>query len=153
VIGLLRIAPWRRAPGLLLRRPGVAVALIAAAFVATLPASAAAPFLSSARSAAVREHLRLAGQLRGVAPDGADHDALLDRLGLAGRADHLPRQLSGGEQQRVAIAFNALGPPALLVADEPTGQLDTPQWTACWTHSGPSPRPGWPSSPPPTIRP
>jgi putative ABC transport system ATP-binding protein len=72
----------------------------------------------------VREHLRLATQLRGMPADDAVGDALLDRLGLAGRADHLPRQLSGGEQQRAAIAFNALGPPALLVADEPTGQLD-----------------------------
>src|SRR5690606_14575235 len=49
---------------------------------------------------------------------------LLDRLGLADRADHHPRQLSGGEQQRTAIAFAAIGPPVLLVADEPTGQLD-----------------------------
>ena len=72
----------------------------------------------------VREHLRLAMQLRRMPVDDAVGEALLDRLGLAGRAEHLPRQLSGGEQQRVAIAFNALGPPALLVADEPTGQLD-----------------------------
>jgi hypothetical protein len=50
--------------------------------------------------------------------------ALLDRLGLADRADHHPRQLSGGEQQPTAIAFVAIGPPGLLVADEPTGQLD-----------------------------
>jgi putative ABC transport system ATP-binding protein len=72
----------------------------------------------------VRQHLRLAAQLRGQSTRDGQAQALLDRLGLADRADHLPRQLSGGEQQRVGIAFASLGPPALLVADEPTGQLD-----------------------------
>jgi putative ABC transport system ATP-binding protein len=72
----------------------------------------------------VRQHLRLAVQLRGQSRKDGQGEALLERLGLADRADHLPRQLSGGEQQRVAIAFASVGPPALLVADEPTGQLD-----------------------------
>ena len=51
--------------------------------------------------------------------------ALLDRLGLAGRADHHPAQLSGGEQQRLAVACGVAGDPALVVADEPTAELDT----------------------------
>jgi putative ABC transport system ATP-binding protein len=72
----------------------------------------------------VRQHLELGARLRGLSRRDPQVDLLLDRLGLAGRADHLPRQLSGGEQQRVAVAFAAVGPPALLVADEPTGQLD-----------------------------
>jgi putative ABC transport system ATP-binding protein len=72
----------------------------------------------------VRQHLRLAAQLRGTRDSAGQIDPLLDRLGLADRADHLPRQLSGGEQQRVGIAFASIGPPTLLVADEPTGQLD-----------------------------
>jgi putative ABC transport system ATP-binding protein len=81
-------------------------------------------FLLPMLTAAENIELPQAEARRPAAARRARTRELLDYVGLGDRADHLPSQLSGGEMQRVAIARALANMPALLVADEPTGELD-----------------------------
>ena len=71
------------------------------------------------------ENVMLPGELLGQPRARQRAQELLDRVGLAGRGHHYPSQLSGGEQQRVALARAFAPDPAVLMADEPTGNLDS----------------------------
>ncbi len=102
-------------------RPSASKALRrrAIAWVPQRPSHGLLPYLSA------RDNLAQIARTRGRA-DGWGPDEVLELLGLSARASGRPGRLSGGEQQRLAVAASVMHAPALIVADEPTAELDDP---------------------------
>ncbi len=114
--GQVRIGP-ADVSGLSLRRRR-AVRRSQVGYLFQRPSDNLVPYLNAV------QQVQLAARLRGH-PDRKEAADLLSTVGLSGREKHLPHQLSGGEQQRVAVAAAVAGSPALVVADEPTAELDS----------------------------
>ena len=91
---------------------------VAIGYVFADPAHNLLPYLDAA------DHVELALKMRGVWRRGHDVTEILESLGLGTRLNHVPAQLSGGEQQRLAVACAISGAPSLVVLDEPTAELD-----------------------------